>query len=111
MRAAAANQAEIEGISRSIGELREFLGEAEAGGPCVPMRLYPAYRELARISGNESAGEKDLFVPAAPDAAHPPPAHAEPREITPGGFAGATERTALTLSTKPARLTQAKHPA
>ncbi len=81
MRAAAADKSEIESISRAIGALREFLNDIAAGGAYIPLRLFPAYRELARVSGNESATEKDLFFPDATDDS---PAHPEPRSIIAG---------------------------
>lgn len=81
MRSAAADKSEIENISRAIGALREFLNEVAAGGAYIPLRLFPAYRELARVSGNESATEKDLFFP---DASDDSPAHPEPRSILAG---------------------------
>lgn len=83
MRSGAAERIEIECISRAIGALRDFINDVAAGGACVPIRLFPAYRDLARVSGNESATEKDLFFPESPAADNPPPAHAEPRSITP----------------------------
>jgi len=80
MRSGAADKVEIEAISRAIASLREFVADVAAGGVCIPLRLYPAYRELARVSGNESATEKDLFFP---DLSVDTPAHMEPRHITP----------------------------
>ncbi len=81
MRSAAADKAEIQSISRAITALREFVSDVAGGGAYVPVRLFPAYRELARVSGNESATEKDLFFP---DATDDTPVHPEPRSITPG---------------------------
>jgi chemosensory pili system protein ChpA (sensor histidine kinase/response regulator) len=82
-RSASAERIEIECIGRAIGALRDFVNDVAAGGACVPLRLFPEYRNLARVSGNESATEKDLFFPETPGAGQPPPAHAEPRAITP----------------------------
>ena len=80
MRSGAADKTEIENISRGITALREFSAEVAAGGANTPLRLFPAYRDLARVSGNESASEKDLFFP---DPTCDTPAHADPRNITP----------------------------
>ncbi len=80
MRSGAADKTEIENISRAIGALREFVTDTAAGGAYIPQRLFPAYRDLARVSGNESASEKDLFFP---DAGIETPSHAEPRVISP----------------------------
>ena len=80
LRSAAADKTEIQGISRAITALREFVNDVAGGGANIPMHLFPAYRELARISGNESVTEKDLFFPAAAGEIR---VHAEPRTITP----------------------------
>ncbi|MEQ1773381.1 MAG: Hpt domain-containing protein [Burkholderiales bacterium] len=80
MRSGAADKAEIESISRAVTTLREFVADVAAGSANIPLRIFPAYRELARVSGNESATEKDLFFP---DTKCETPAHAEPRDITP----------------------------
>ena len=80
MRSGAADKTEIDSISRAVGALREFVADVAAGGAYIPLRLFPAYRDLARVSGNESATEKDLFFP---DPGSATPAHADARVITP----------------------------
>jgi len=51
--------------------------------PTLPVRLYPAYRELVRLAGREDSSEIDLFfpdlTPAAP--AHPMPKSLEESEL------------------------------
>lgn len=80
LRGAPADSAEVNAAAQAASTLREFIGELAAGGSYVPLRLYPAYRDLARISGSAAASEKDLFFPPLQDNA---PAHANPRSITP----------------------------
>lgn len=80
LRASTADSSEIQRISEAISALREFVADVAAGGTYLPLRLYPAYRELAKVGGNESATEKDLFFP---DPTIESPPHAEPRAISP----------------------------
>lgn len=80
LRGVPADIAEVNTAAQAASTLREFIGELAAGGSYVPLRLYPAYRDLARVSGSAAASEKDLFFPAVQDNA---PAHANPRSITP----------------------------
>ncbi len=83
LRSTPADNAEIAMAGRAAGTLREFINEVAGGGRYTPLQLFAAYRELARISGNDAASEKDLFFPESHDAV---PAHANPRAITPAVF-------------------------
>ena len=83
LRGTPADKTEITTAGRAAGALREFINNVAGGGPYAPLQLYPAYRELARISGNDAASEKDLFFPERHDEV---PAHANPRSITPAVF-------------------------
>ncbi len=80
LRATPADKAEAALAGRGADTLREFVNAVAAGGAYTPLQLFAAYRELARISGNATVSEKDLFFPDAQDNA---PAHAQPRAITP----------------------------
>lgn len=80
LRSTPADKAEIEIVGRAAGRLREFLNEVAEDGIYQPVQLFALYRELAKVSGNDAASEKDLFFPEAQDNA---PAHANPRSITP----------------------------
>ena len=80
LRATPADKAEAALAARGADTLREFVNTVAAGGAYMPLQLFATYRELARISGNAAASEKDLFFPQAQDTA---PAHAQPRVITP----------------------------
>lgn len=80
LRSAPADPADIMIAGRAANTLREYVNDIAGGGNDVPLRLFPTYRELARVAGNASATEKDLFFPEAHDNA---PAHASPRPITP----------------------------
>ncbi len=83
LRATPADKTEISLAGRAAGALREFINDVAGGGAYTPLHLFPAYRELARISGNDAASEKDLFFPEAYDET---PVHANPRAITPAVF-------------------------
>ncbi len=80
LRGAPADKAEVEIAGRAAAKLREFVNDVAGGGAYQPPQLFAIYRELARVSGNDAASEKDLFFPDAQDHA---PAHANPRAITP----------------------------
>lgn len=75
-----ADKSEIASVARACLRLREFVNDVSGGGAYQPAQLFGLYRELAKISGNDAASEKDLFFPEAQDNA---PAHPNPRAITP----------------------------
>ncbi len=64
----------IQVVDRAVAALREFMEGLERGQSNVPLRLFPAYRELA----GPQTSEKDLFYP---DLALTPPAHPQPRTL------------------------------
>jgi chemosensory pili system protein ChpA (sensor histidine kinase/response regulator) len=72
-------------LDRAVLALRDFMEGLERGQPNLPLRLYPAYRELAALQGNAQASEKDLFYPdvglVAPS--HPQPTTLAKEEIAP----------------------------
>ena len=75
---AAPSSAAIEVIDRSVLALKEFVSELARGQANVPLRLFPAYRELARLQGRDEGCEKELFFP---DLTAPVPAHPAPRTL------------------------------
>ncbi|HEY5292153.1 MAG TPA: Hpt domain-containing protein, partial [Burkholderiales bacterium] len=62
-------------IDRGVLALKQFVDGLARGEPNVPVRLYPAYRELAGLQGKAACAEKDLFFP---DLTRPAPAHPKP---------------------------------
>lgn len=80
LRAIPADTRETGMVERAVHALRDFVNDVAGGGPYVPLRLFPVYRDLAQIGGNAAPSEKDLFFPLTQDAA---PEHATPRPITP----------------------------
>ncbi len=62
-------------IGRGVLALKQFVDGLARGEPNVPVRLYPAYRELAGLQGKADSAEKDLFFPdlAPPASPHPKP--------------------------------------
>jgi chemosensory pili system protein ChpA (sensor histidine kinase/response regulator) len=68
-------------IDRAVLALKQFVDDLAHGKPNVPLRLFPAYREIAGLQGNAEATEKDLFYP---EAAGPVPAHPEPMTLAQG---------------------------
>jgi chemosensory pili system protein ChpA (sensor histidine kinase/response regulator) len=65
-------------LDRAVLELKQFVDDVARGQPNVPGRLYPAYRELARLRGRDDTSEVDLFFP---DLTPPAPSHPRPRAI------------------------------
>jgi len=67
-------------LDRAVQALKEFVDGLERGQANVPLRLWPMYRELRALRGDEEPAEKDLFFP---DLSLPAPAPAEPRALPP----------------------------
>jgi chemosensory pili system protein ChpA (sensor histidine kinase/response regulator) len=65
-------------IGRGVLALKQFVDGLAHGEPNAPVRLYPAYRELAGLQGKADCAEKDLFFP---DLTPPAPAHPKPRAL------------------------------
>ena len=63
-------------IGRGVLALKQFVDGLAHGEQNVPLRLYPAYRELAGLQGKTACAEKDLFFP---DLTPRAPAHPKPR--------------------------------
>jgi chemosensory pili system protein ChpA (sensor histidine kinase/response regulator) len=72
------NIAAVGVIGRGVLALKQFVDGLAHGEPNVPVRLYPAYRELAGLQGKADCAEKDLFFP---DLTPPAPAHPKPRVL------------------------------
>ena len=62
-------------IDRAVLELKNFVGELARGHADVPLRLFPAYRDVSGLLGKTAVSEKDLFFP---DLSLPVPPHAGP---------------------------------
>ena len=75
---AAAGSKALEVLDRSVLALKAFVSDLAQGQANVPMRLLPAYRDLARLQGREAGCEIDLFFPDLSPAA---PVHAEPLDL------------------------------
>src|SRR5712691_2782155 len=72
-RAAAARISAMGIIDRAVLALKEFVDDLAHGEANVPLRLFPAYRDLAALQGKAEGSEKDLFFPesGAVAPAHP----------------------------------------
>ncbi len=70
-------------IDRGVLALKQFVDGLARGEPNAPVRLYPAYRELAGLQGKEASAEKDLFFP---DLSPRGPAHPEPNALEAAGL-------------------------
>jgi chemosensory pili system protein ChpA (sensor histidine kinase/response regulator) len=60
-------------IDRAVRELKEFVNDLARGEANVPLRLFPAYRDLAKLQGKPDTSEKDLFFPDLERRAPPHP--------------------------------------
>jgi chemosensory pili system protein ChpA (sensor histidine kinase/response regulator) len=63
-------------VKRAVAALGQYLDGLMLGEPNIPLKLFPAYREVAAARGIASPSESDLFFPdlnlAPPDTAHAP---------------------------------------
>src|SRR5687768_13211478 len=78
---APATPAAIGVIDRAVFALKEFVAELARGQADVPLKLFPAYRELGALLGKPETSEKDLFFP---DLSLEPPPHPEAKRLPPG---------------------------
>src|ERR1700694_5920599 len=62
-------------IDSAVLALKQFVDEVARGQANVPLRLFPAYRELAKLQGKQDSSEKELFFP---DLTPPAPSHPSP---------------------------------
>ena len=62
-------------IDRAVLALKQFVDDVARGQANVPLRLFPVYRELAKLQGRADSSEKDLFFP---DLTPPAPSHPSP---------------------------------
>src|ERR1700704_6444837 len=65
-------------IDRAVLALKEFVDDLAHGKANVPLRLFPAYRDLTALLGSGASSDKDLFFPETTAQA---PAHAEPTRL------------------------------
>ena len=71
-------------IDRAVQELKQYVDDLAHGQPNVAVRLYPAYRELAELSGRTDSSEAELFFP---DLTPPAPSHPNPSSLENGELA------------------------
>jgi chemosensory pili system protein ChpA (sensor histidine kinase/response regulator) len=71
-------------IDRAVLALKQFVDDLAHGKANVPLRLFPAYRDLATLQGKEQTSEKELFFPEASGAI---PAHPGQKELPKGDLA------------------------
>src|SRR5579859_944644 len=71
-------------IDRAVVQLKQYVDDVANGQPDAAVRLFPAYRELAQLTGRDDSSEVDLFFP---DLTPPAPAHANPRDFEAGELA------------------------
>src|SRR2546422_455588 len=62
-------------IDRAVLALKQFVDDVARGEANVPLRLFPVYRELAKLQGKADSSEKELFFP---DLSPPAPSHPSP---------------------------------
>ncbi|HEY7656755.1 MAG TPA: Hpt domain-containing protein [Burkholderiales bacterium] len=60
-------------IDRAVHELNEFVDDLAQGQANAPLRLFPAYRDLATLQGRRDASERELFFPELDLQAPPHP--------------------------------------
>src|SRR5258708_5325004 len=68
-------------IDRAVLALKQFVDDLAHGEANVPLRLFPAYRDLAALQGKTEGSEKDLFFPESTGVA---PAHPAQKELPKG---------------------------
>jgi chemosensory pili system protein ChpA (sensor histidine kinase/response regulator) len=70
-------------VDRAVFSLGEFVDDLSRGEPNTPVRLFPVYRELAKLQGRSDVSEKDFFLPdlARTAPAHPARASVRPDEL------------------------------
>jgi chemosensory pili system protein ChpA (sensor histidine kinase/response regulator) len=71
-------------VDKAVLALKEFLDGLVHGEANVPLKLFPAYREVAALQGKADASEKDLFYP---EIGAQTPAHPEARAVPQGELA------------------------
>jgi chemosensory pili system protein ChpA (sensor histidine kinase/response regulator) len=65
-------------IDRAIQSLKEFVDGLERGQANAPLKLFPAYRELAALQGKADSSERELFFP---DLSLRAPSHPRPKNL------------------------------
>src|SRR4051812_19001923 len=80
-RAGAARLSAMGVIDRAVLALKQFVDDLAHGRANVPLRLFPAYRDLTALQGKTDGTEKDLFFP---EAIGVPPSHPAQRELPKG---------------------------
>jgi chemosensory pili system protein ChpA (sensor histidine kinase/response regulator) len=80
-RAGAARLSAMSVIDRAVLALKQFVDDLAHGKANVPLRLFPAYRDLTALQGKTDGSEKDLFFPESTGV---PPSHPAPKELPKG---------------------------
>src|SRR2546430_4020927 len=62
-------------IDRAVLALKQFVDDVARGQANVPLRLFPVYRELAKLRGKADSSERELF---SPDLTPRAPSHPSP---------------------------------
>jgi chemosensory pili system protein ChpA (sensor histidine kinase/response regulator) len=72
-------------IDRAVLALKQFVDDVARGQANVPLRLFPVYRELAKLQGKPDSSEKELFFPdlTPPAPSHPSPSTLAKNELAP----------------------------
>src|SRR3954471_23423419 len=65
-------------VDRAVLALKDFVADLARGQADVPLRLFPVYRDLAKLNGGAGVSERDLFFP---DLSMPVPNHRRPKEL------------------------------
>ncbi len=80
-RAGAARLSAMSVIDRAVLALKQFVDDLAHGKANVPLRLFPAYRDLTALQGKADGSEKDLFFPESTGV---PPSHPAQKELPKG---------------------------
>ncbi len=80
-RATAARISAMSVIDRAVLALKQFVDDLAHGKANVPLRLFPAYRDLTALQGKTDGSEKDLFFP---EPIGVPPSHPAQKELPKG---------------------------
>jgi chemosensory pili system protein ChpA (sensor histidine kinase/response regulator) len=69
----------VDTVDRAVIALKDYIDDLARGQANVPLRLFPAYRELGTLQGKPEFSEKDLFFP---DLDLQAPYHPNPRVLS-----------------------------
>jgi chemosensory pili system protein ChpA (sensor histidine kinase/response regulator) len=78
------NREAVGAVDKAVVALKQFLDGLVHGEANVPLRLFPAYRDLATLQGKSDTSEKDLFYP---ELVAQTPQHPQAKELPKGELA------------------------